>query len=109
MRYFKAMTRTEIEKQALSLPAAEREALYHALRVSLLKEGLPLEEDQGALERLQRQFEAQVEAGFASGEGRVWTDEDWAKLKRGEYQHPPEEDSWATPPGWKSPRLRQGD
>jgi hypothetical protein len=51
------------------------------------------------------QFEADVRKGEASGRGRVWSDEAWERLERGEYRHPPEPDSWAAPPGWKSPRA----
>lgn len=101
------MTRTEIERQALGLPAAERAVLLKALRESLLAEGQLPPEEQQAMRELRTQFEIQLAAGFASGTGRVWNEEDWAALKRGEYKHPLEEDSWATPPGWKASSPRQ--
>jgi hypothetical protein len=51
-------------------------------------------------------FEDQVRKAHSGGPGRSWTDADWEALKRGEYIHPPEPDSWAVPPGWKSRRLK---
>jgi hypothetical protein len=64
----------------------------------------PAEDDK--LHQLRTRFEAEVAAGFRSGEGREWRAEDWNRLLRGEFRHPPSADSWATPPGWKDPRLQ---
>ena len=52
---------------------------------------------------LREQFEAEVAAGFASGEAVEWTDEDWERLMRGDYRHPVRDESWALPPGWRAP------
>lgn len=115
------MTRTEIQQAILCLPTSQQAALVEAVLPHLpndqqrvLVEGL-LSSLEGARSRdskrqdeiqaLRARFEAEVAEGLASGEGRVWTKADWDALKRGEYRYPPREDSWATPPGWRSPRL----
>ena len=87
----------EIEERLEAIGIQDEEAKERWLR-DALREALRRRE-------LVERFEAEVRNGGASGPGRVWTDEDWEKLKRGEYEHPPEPDSWAVPPGWKSPRA----
>lgn len=59
------------------------------------------------LAALRASFESEVAEGFTSGESREWSDADWQRLERGDYRYPPRSDSWATPPGWKSPRLNK--
>lgn len=100
------MTRVELQQAILGLPAGERVDLAEALLGSLS------EADRAALrtrhlERAHDRFQAEIAKGFASGEGRIWADKDWQRLMRGEYQHSPEADSWAVPPGWRSPRLEE--
>jgi len=65
------MNRSEIEKEALSLPAAEREVLLNALHASLEGEDGLTPTERAEMKRLRAKFEVQVEAGFASGEDRV--------------------------------------
>lgn len=72
-------------------------------RVELKKER-QFEAPQGeTLDEMGARLEAQVEEWFA-GPSEEMGEEEWAALLRGEYRYPPEEDSWAVPPGWKSPR-----
>ena len=98
------MTRTEIEDRVLALPTGERVAVAEAILTSLsaarreaFRERLapPTGED---LEALSAELAAKLDAAFSSGEGRVWTEADWDALKRGEYRHAPDPDSWAIPP-----------
>lgn len=87
----------EIEKRLEAIGIQGHESKERWLRDAL----------RDALDRreLAERFEAEVRKGEASGPGRIWTDADWEALKRGEYVHPPESDSWAVPPGRKSPRT----
>ena len=87
----------EIEKRLEAIGLQDDDAKEQWLR-GALREALDRRE-------LAERFEAEVRKGEASGPGRVWTDADWEALKRGEYVHPPEADSWAVPPGWKSRRA----
>jgi hypothetical protein len=56
---------------------------------------------------MEQGLEQEIRKGLESGPGREWRDEDWEALLRGEYKHTPEEESWAAPPGWRSPRLKK--
>lgn len=56
---------------------------------------------------MERRLGEEIRKGLEGGPGREWRDEDWEALMRGEYKHAPEEDSWAVPPGWRSPRLKK--
>jgi hypothetical protein len=87
----------EIEERLKAIGIQDAEAKERWLR-DALREALRRQE-------LAEQFEAEVRKGDASGPGRVWADADWERLRRGEYAHLPEVDSWAVPPGWKSPRA----
>lgn len=108
------MTRTEIEAQIRSLPDHEQAALIDDL-LRQLPESLRSEliarlvDNRSAqeLSALRARFESEVAEGFASGEPREWTDEDWKRVEEGDYRYAPREDSWATPPGWRSPRLNE--
>jgi len=87
----------DIEKRLEALGVQDDEAKEQWLRAAIRK----------ALDRgvLVERFEGEVRKADEGGPGRVWTEADWEALKRGEYVHPPEADSWAVPPGWKSPRV----
>ncbi len=94
------MTRTDIEKKILALPARERIALAKLILGSLgdeRQQELRARLSQPPTAEFSDEVLAQVEAGFNSGESREWTNEDWDALKRGEYRHPPDPDSWAIP------------
>lgn len=88
----------EIEKRLEAIGVQDEAAKQRWLR-NALRDALHRQE-------LAERFEAEVRKADADGPGRLWTDADWEALKRGEYVHPPEADSWAVPPGWKSPRAR---
>ena len=95
------------EKLLEKLGAKDQEAKAALARQRLLE---ALEhEAAGRRERavLEQRFREEIGKGLQSGPGREWRDEDWEALMRGEYKHEPEEDSWAVPPGWKSPRLKK--
>jgi len=98
------MTRTEIEAAVLQLTDTELAALAETLLSSLP------EQNQADLYRahisgVRDRFESEVAEGFASGSGRTWEDSDWNRLLDGTYRHQAREESWAAPPGWRSPRL----
>ena len=106
------MTRAEIEAQIRTLPAAERAALMDELLQNLpeplradLVTRLVTRRSPEELAALRDRFESEVAEGFASGESREWSDADWQRLESGDYRYPARGDSWATPPGWRSPRL----
>lgn len=88
----------EIEERLEAIGLEDEEAKERWLR-NALREALHRRE-------LATRFEAEVRKADAGGPGRVWTDAHWEALKRGEYVHTPEPDSWAVPPGWKSPRSQ---
>jgi hypothetical protein len=98
------MNRAEIEKQALRLPVKDRAALLAVLHTSLAQDSRLSQAEPAELVALRAAVESRLEAAF-EGEPQEWTDEDWAALLRGEYRYPPDPDSQAAPPGWKSPRL----
>ena len=106
------MTRAELEAQIRTLPEGEQAALLDdllrdlpdSMRSALIAR-LVAQRSPEELAVLRARFESEVAEGFASGEGREWTDADWRRLESGDYRYPPTADSWATPPGWKSPRL----
>ena len=86
----------------MTLPKPERAALARKMLASLAEVPLTPEEE-AELEALRQRLEPQLEAWF-SGPAEAMTDQDWDALLRGEYKYPPDPESLAVPPGWKSPR-----
>jgi hypothetical protein len=109
------MTLRELQREALELQAEERAVLVGTLIQSLDPSQRKtvrdhLDEDQRReMDELGDRLEAQMESWFTEGEGREWTQDDWARLKKGEYRHAPDPESLAVPPGWRSPRLDHQD
>ncbi len=102
------MTRTEIEEQALGLPAHERAALAQALSVSLVgEEALPPAE-QAELELLRATLEPQLEAWF-QGKTVELTDAFWERIlsdeRTGEELDRPL--GLGVPPEWSGRTLRE--
>jgi hypothetical protein len=102
------MTRTEIEKQALSLSAQDRAALAQALRASLPEGDTLSTAEKVELEQLRTTLMPQLEALF-QGETVELNDEFWQRLLSAE---PTEEEldrplGLGVPPEWSGRTLRE--